>query len=87
MINPISLQLPVEPSEGNYYEAGVTKALFGELKLDANYFRRLVSNYADDDQIANTTISYPDCISQIRIIYGAEDEARGPRLASIFRAS
>ncbi len=23
---PVSLQLPVEPSEGNYYEAGVTKS-------------------------------------------------------------
>jgi hypothetical protein len=24
--DPVSLQLPVEPSEGNYYEVGVTKA-------------------------------------------------------------
>jgi hypothetical protein len=70
-LNPISLQLPVEPSEGNYYEAGVTKAFFGKLKLDANYFRRLVNNYADDDQIQNTTISFPVAFRKA-IIYGAE---------------
>lgn len=65
------LRLPVQPSEGNYYEAGLTKAFFGKLRLDANYFRRLVSNYADDDQIANTTISFPLAFRK-SIIYGAE---------------
>jgi hypothetical protein len=70
-LNPISLQLPVEPSEGNYYEVGVTKAVLGKLKLDANYFRRLVNNYADDDQIQNTTISFPIAFRK-SIIYGAE---------------
>ena len=58
------LRLPVEPSEGNYYEAGLTKVFFGKIKLDANYFRRLVNNYADDDQIDNTTISFPDRLPQ-----------------------
>jgi hypothetical protein len=71
MLNPISLQLPVEPSEGNYYEAGVTKGFFGKLRLDANYFRRLVNNYADDDQIDNTTVSFPIAFKKA-VIYGAE---------------
>src|SRR5271163_4661500 len=44
-LNPISLQLPVEPSVGNNYEAGLTKAFFKHLKLDANFFRRVVNNY------------------------------------------
>jgi hypothetical protein len=71
-IDPTSfLRLPVEPSQGNYYEAGLTKVFHGTIKLDANYFRRLVSNYADDDQIANTTISFPVAF-QKSIIYGAE---------------
>jgi hypothetical protein len=70
-LDTISLQLPVEPSEGNYYEAGLTKVFFKKFKLDANYFRRLVNNYADDDQIDNTTISYPIAF-QKAIIYGAE---------------
>jgi hypothetical protein len=71
MLNPISLQLPVKPSEGNYYELGLTKAFFEKLKLDVNYFRRLVNNYADDDQINNTTISFPIAFRKA-IIYGAE---------------
>jgi hypothetical protein len=50
---------------------GVTKAFLGKLKLDANYFRRLVNNYADDDQIQNTTISFPIAFRK-SIIYGAE---------------
>jgi hypothetical protein len=61
----------VEPSEGNYYEAGLSKAFFGKVKLDANYFRRLVSNYADDNQIQNTTISFPVAF-QKAVIYGGE---------------
>jgi len=65
------LRLPVEPSEGNYYEAGVTKAFAGRLRVDANYFRRFVNNFADDDQIANTTVSFPIAF-QKAIVYGAE---------------
>jgi hypothetical protein len=70
-LDTISLQLPVKASSGNYYEAGLTQALFKEIKLDVNYYRRLVSNYADDDQIDNTTISYPIAFRKA-IIYGAE---------------
>jgi hypothetical protein len=76
-LNPISLQLPVEPSEGNYYEAGISKDFHGKVKLDANYFRRLVNNYADDDQIENTTISYPIAFSH-STIYGAEGKLMVP---------
>jgi hypothetical protein len=65
------LRLPVQPSQGNYYEAGLTKVLFGKFRLDANYFRRLVNNFADDDQIANTTISFPIAFRK-SVIYGAE---------------
>jgi hypothetical protein len=56
---------------GNYYEAGITKALLGNLRLDANYFRRDTNNYADDDQIENTSISMPISFRKA-IIYGAE---------------
>jgi hypothetical protein len=70
-INPTNFSRLVEPSEGNYYEAGLTKGFLGKIKLDANYFRRLASNYADDDQIQNTTISFPISFEK-SIIYGAE---------------
>jgi TonB dependent receptor/TonB-dependent Receptor Plug Domain len=78
-IDPTSfLRLPVEPSEGNYYEVGVTKAFGNKLRLDENYFRRLVSNYADDDQIDNTTISFPIAFRK-SIIYGAETKIEVPQ--------
>jgi TonB-dependent Receptor Plug Domain len=76
-LNPVSLQLPVEPSEGNYYEVGLTKVWYKKVKLDANYFRRLVNNYADDDQINNTTISFPIAFRNA-IIYGAEAKVEIP---------
>lgn len=65
------LRLPVQPSQGNYLEAGITKALGGKLRLDANYFRRSVGDFADDDQIQNTTISFPIAFRKA-LIYGAE---------------
>jgi TonB-dependent Receptor Plug Domain len=70
-LEPVSLELPVQPSQGNYYEAGLTKAFFNHFTLHTNYFRRLVSNYADDDQIDNTSISFPIAF-RMAIIYGAE---------------
>ncbi len=66
-----AVQLPVEPSHGNYYELGATKAFFGKLRLDANMFRRDVNNYADDSQILSTGISFPIAFDHA-ILYGAE---------------
>jgi hypothetical protein len=77
-LDTISVQLPVRPSVGDYYEAGVTKVFWKQLKLDANYYRRLVNNYADDDQIDNTTISYPIAFKKA-IIYGAEAKLEIPQ--------
>jgi hypothetical protein len=65
------LRLPVQPSVGNYYEVGANKAFFGLLQLETNYFRRDVNNFADDDQLANTTISFPIALRN-SVIYGAE---------------
>ena len=71
------LRLPVQPSEGNYYELGMTKGIFGKLRVDANYYRRYVNNYADDDQIQNTAISFPIAF-QKSVIYGAETKIEVP---------
>jgi Carboxypeptidase regulatory-like domain/TonB-dependent Receptor Plug Domain len=70
-LDTISLQLPLEPSEGNYYEVGLTKAFFKRFKLDANYYRRYFNNFADDDQIQNTTISFPIAFRKA-VIYGSD---------------
>ena len=65
------LRLPVQPSAGDYFEGGLTQGLSGKARLDLNYFRRVASNYADDDQIDNTTISFPIAFRKA-IVYGAE---------------
>ncbi len=76
-LDTISLELPVQPSVGNYLEAGLTKAFQKKFKLDADYFERFVNNYADDDQIDNTTISFPIAFRKA-IIYGAEGKLELP---------
>jgi hypothetical protein len=75
--SPGNVLRQVEPSEGNYYEAGLTKVFYGKTKVDVNYYRRLVSNYADDDQIDNTTISFPIAFKKA-VIYGAEAKVELP---------
>jgi hypothetical protein len=74
---PWALRQPLQPSHGNYYEVGLTKAFFGKFRLDTNYFRRDVNNYADDDQILNTAVSFPIAFRKA-IIYGAEAKIEVP---------
>ena len=45
--------------------------------MDVNYYLRNVNNYADDDQIENTTISFPIAFHK-SIIYGAEAKIEVP---------
>lgn len=72
------LRLPVQPSHGNYYEVGATKSFFNQFRFDVNYFRRDVNNYADDDQILNTSISFPIAF-QKAMLYGAEGKLELPQ--------
>ena len=71
------LNLPVQPSRGDYYEAGLSKVFSQHVRLGGNYFRRVVSNYADDSQIFNTTISFPISF-QKAILYGLEGKVEVP---------
>ncbi|HET9405913.1 MAG TPA: TonB-dependent receptor [Candidatus Sulfotelmatobacter sp.] len=70
-LNPEVLRLPVRPSHGNYFEVGATKAFADQLRLDVNYYRRMVNNFADDDQLLNTSVSFPISFRKASI-YGAE---------------
>jgi hypothetical protein len=74
---PNVLRLPVQPSHGNYFEGGASKSFLGQFRLDANIFRRAVNNYADDDQIFNTSISFPIAFEKA-ILYGAEGKLELP---------
>ena len=76
-LNQNVLRLPVRPSHGNYYEVGVTKAFVDKLKLDVNYFRREMDNFADDDQLLNTEVSFPIAFRKA-YIYGGEGKLELP---------
>ena len=78
VLNPNVLRLPVAPCHGNYYEAGMTKAFMGELSLDVNGYYRAVNNFADDDLLLNTPVSFPIAFRKARI-YGAEGKINLPR--------
>jgi hypothetical protein len=77
-LNPSVLRLRVEPSHGDYYEIGVSKSLFGQMRVDANYFRRYSDNVADDDQLLSTAVSFPIAFRK-GIIYGAEGKLELPK--------
>lgn len=53
------LRLPVRPSRGNFYEVGVTRSIFGNLRVNADVYRRDFTNYADDDLLLDTGIGFP----------------------------
>jgi outer membrane cobalamin receptor len=71
------LRLPVQPSHGHYYEVGVSKGFFGQLKLDVNGFSRRVNNFADDDQLLSTAVSFPIAFDKA-YIYGVESKIEIP---------
>jgi hypothetical protein len=81
-LNPNVLRLPVKPSLGNYYETGLTKGFAGRVKLDAKYFRRNAGNFADDDQLLNTGVSFPIAFRKSSI-YGAEGKIEFPHLGNM----
>src|SRR5437867_3631644 len=77
-ISPSVLRLPVRPGRGNFYEGGVTKAIFGKLRLDANVFRRDFRQYSDDDVLLDTGVSFPIAFTKARI-FGEEIRLEVPQ--------
>jgi len=77
-LNPNVLRLPVEPSHGNYFEIGATRSFFGQFRFDVNCFRRYVDNFADDDQLLSTAVTFPIAFRKA-IIYGAEGKLELPK--------
>ena len=77
-ISPEVLRLPVKPSLGNFYEVGITKGFAGKLRLDANLFRRDFRDFADDDLLLNTGVSFPIAFATARI-EGEEVRLEVPR--------
>lgn len=76
-LDPNVLRLPILPSYGNYYEAGVTKGFFYKLRLDGNYYLRSFRDFADDNPLLDTSIAFPISFRKA-VIYGAEGKLEVP---------
>jgi outer membrane receptor for Fe3+-dicitrate len=81
-LNANFLRLPVQPSDGNYYEVGFAKGFLGKLRVDGNFFLRQVNNYADDNQLLNTSINFPIAFAKASI-YGAEGKIDIPHWGNL----
>jgi hypothetical protein len=77
-LNEKVLRLPVPPSRGNFYQAGFAKSIFSKVRLDGNYYRRNVRNFADDDLLLNTGVSFPIAFASATI-QGFEARAEVPK--------
>jgi outer membrane receptor protein involved in Fe transport len=58
-LSPVTVRLPVEPSRGNFVEAGITSAIGGRARVDVTAYRRTFTNFADDDVFLNTGVTFP----------------------------
>ena len=77
-LNNEAAQIPVRPSRANYYELGATKELFHQAHISANVFQRDIRNFADDDVLLDTGVSFPIAFSSAHI-YGAESQLALPK--------
>lgn len=68
---PAVVRLPVRPSRGNFYEVAASKSLRNLIRFDASWFDRRVSNFADDDLLLNTGVSFPIAFRR-GFVHGAE---------------
>ncbi len=67
LLNPDVLRIPVEPSRGNYLEAGFSQGIAKKMRLDVSFYRRTFENFADDDVFLNTGISFPIAFSSAQV--------------------
>lgn len=58
-LSPEAALLPVRPSRAHFWQAGFSQRLGGFARLDGTWFRRQFRNYADDEVLLNTGISFP----------------------------
>ncbi len=77
VVNNNVLRLPVRPAHANYYEFGLTKAVAGKLRIEANIFRRDFHNYPDDDVLLDTGVTFPIAFDKARI-FGEEVSLQVP---------
>jgi len=66
-----SERLPVPTSRGNFFEAGVSKAIGDRARVDVAGYDRRIHDMADDDLLLNTGVSFPIAF-RYGHVYGAE---------------
>jgi outer membrane receptor protein involved in Fe transport len=76
-IAPSVVRLPVRPSRGNFSEVAVSKSLFGAMRVDVNWFDRRMEEFADDDLLLNTGVSFPIAFRR-GFVHGAEVKLDAP---------
>ncbi len=76
-LDPSVLRLPVEGSLGNFYEVGAAKVFWTRVRFDGNVFLRRMSNFADDNPLLDTSITFPIAL-RTASIYGAEGKVEIP---------
>lgn len=81
-LNPQVLRVPVQPSNGNFYEVGLAKGFASKVKFDLSYYQRRFTNVADDDVLLDTGISFPIALRKGNI-YGTESRLEIPRWGRI----
>jgi len=64
-------RLPVPTSHGDFFEAGLSKAMAGRARVDVVAFNRRMTDVADDDLLLNTGVSFPISFQRANI-YGVE---------------
>jgi len=71
-------RVPVRPSRGDFVDVGASKRLFGKMRLDVTHFVRHMSEFADDDLLLNTGVTFPIAFDRARI-HGTEIKLEVPR--------
>jgi hypothetical protein len=77
-LNDTVVRLPVRPSLGHFFEAGVSKRLFSVARVDVTQYARRMRNCADDDVLLNTGVSFPIAVDRAEI-HGTEIKLDIPR--------
>lgn len=77
-LNDNVVRLSVRPSPGDFFEAGLSKRLFSVARLDVTQYERRVHEFADDDVLLNTGVSFPIAFDRAEI-HGTEVKWEIPR--------
>ena len=77
-LNDKVVRLPVPPSFGHFFEAGISKRVLSVARVDVTQFARRMNNFADDDVLLNTGVSFPIAFDRAEI-HGTEIKLDVPR--------